>query len=188
MQPSFAKFFPAALMIGVVAALVVYASGALGATYPWAGAVWLIFISWALYFMAGAKVSRIHKYAIGLTGGLVFGWLTLAIMPFFSSIFGATWGLPMTVLVVATTIVLLELTDWFELAPAYFFSFAAYFAFVFGGFGGDASNLTAGIYAWVMLMVGLGVGFITSTLRTSIFNIEKVPLEWRDTVYDSERR
>ena len=39
-----------------------------------------------------------------------------------------------------------------------------------------------------MLMVGLGVGFVTAMLRTSIFNIEKGPLEWRETVYDRERR
>src|SRR3989344_1042647 len=114
MQPSFAKFFPAALMIAVVAALAVYASGALGATYPWAGAVWLIFISWALYFMAGAKASRMHKYALGLTGGIVAGWLTLAALSYVSSVVGSTWGLPVTVFFIATAFVRLELTDWCE--------------------------------------------------------------------------
>ena len=94
MQPSFAQFLPVALMIGVTAAFVVYLSSTLSANYPWAGAVWLVFISWALYFMAGAKVSRIHKYAIGLTGGIVAGWLTLAVLSWFTALFGPTLGLP----------------------------------------------------------------------------------------------
>lgn len=185
-QPSFAKFFPVALMIGAAAAIVVYLSGLAGQTYPWAGAVWLIFVTWALYFMAGAKASRAHKYIFATTGGIIAGWITLVVLSSVSSIVGSTLGLPVTVFFVATTIVLLELTDWFELAPAYFFSYAAYFAFVFGGFGGGASNATQGFYVWVMLMAGLAVGFITATLRQSIFNVERVPFEWRETVYDKE--
>ncbi|HEY4525169.1 MAG TPA: DUF1097 domain-containing protein [Candidatus Paceibacterota bacterium] len=186
MQPSFAKFLPVALMIGASAGLVVYLSATLSSSYPWAGAVWLIFISWALYFMAGAKASRMHKYALGLTGGIVAGWLTLAALSYVSSVVGSTWGLPVTVFFIATAIVLLELTDWFELAPAYFFSYAAYFAFVFGGFGGDVSNGTQAISVWAMLMAGLVVGWLTSTIRTAIFNVEQVPLEHRGTVFDRE--
>lgn len=174
-------------MIGAVAALVVYFSGALSATYPWAGAVWLVFISWALYFMAGAKVSRIHKYVLGLTGGIVAGWLVLYVLEYMTGVFGTTWALPATIFVVATVIVLLELTSWFELAPAYFFSFAAYFAFVFGGFGGSADNLTQGIWVWAMLMAGIGIGFVSATLRTAILKAQGLPVERHKTVFDSER-
>lgn len=186
-QPSFAKFFPVALMIGVIGGVVVYLSALAGQTYPWAGAVWLIFVTWALYFIAGARVSRLHKCFFATTGGIIAGWITLAVLAYVSSIVGATLGLPVTVFFVATTIVLLELTDWFELAPAYFFSYAAYFAFVFGGFGGSASTAMQGFYVWVMLVVGLFVGWLTATLRSTIFNIEHVPFEWRQTVYDRER-
>src|SRR3989338_529591 len=178
MQPTFGNYLPVALFVGVVAALVVYASSALGASYPWAGAVWLVFISWALYFMAGAKTSRIHKYILGLTGGVVFGWLVIAALPYFTGVFGGTWGLPATVFVAATLIVLLELTDWFELAPAYFFAFAGYFAFLFGNFAGDASPLMAGVYAWILLMAGIGVGLLTASLRQLILSSERVPFEW----------
>lgn len=185
-QPSFSKFLPIALMIGVAAAAVVYISSAVSATYPWAGAVWIVFISWAMYFMAGAKISRMHKYALGLLGGVVFGWITLWLIPIFTSVVGSTWGLPVTVFFVAVAIVLLELTDWFELAPAYFFSFAAYFAFVFGGFGGDASYAVQGVYVSIMLGAGLLGGLITASLRKMILDVERVPFEMRDTIFDKE--
>src|SRR3990167_4621277 len=186
MQPTFGNYLPVALFVGVVAALVVYASSALGASYPWAGAVWIVFISWALYFMAGAKASRIHKYVLGLVGGVFAAWLTLALVSFVTGIVGPTLGLPVTVFFIAVAIILLELTDWFELAPAYFFAYASYFAFVFGGFGGDVSNGTQAISVWAMLMAGLVGGWLTSTIRTAIFNVEQVPLEHRGTVFDRE--
>lgn len=186
-QVGFWKFLPVALMIGVAAGLVVYASSALSASYPWAGVIWPIFIGWALYFMAGAKVSRMHKYILGLTGGVVYGWLVLFVLGFFTNIFGATLALPIIVFLAATSIVLLELTDWFELAPAYFFSFAAYFAFLFGGFGGEGvTNTMAAFYVWVLVMAGLAVGFITATLRKLILNVERVPFECQGTIFDKE--
>lgn len=188
-QPTFTQFLPVALMVSFCAALVVYLSTQVfGSMYAWSGAVWVIFISWGMYFMAGAKVSRIHKYIFGLTGGVVLGWLTLLLMGFMSGIVGDSFGLSATVFCAAFLILLLELTDWFELAPAYFFAYATYFAFVFGGFAGDAaaSNLTQGIYVWVLLMIGIAVGFITATLKTKIFNYEQVPLHLRNTVFDKE--
>lgn len=188
MQPSFGNYLPVALFVGLVAALLVYASSAFGATYPWAGAVWIIFISWALYFMAGAKASRIHKYVLGLVGGVFAGWLTLALVSFTSGIVGATLGLPVTVFFIASAIILLELTDWFELAPAYFFAYAAYFAFVFGGFGGEATNAMQAVYVSIMLMVGIFVGWIVAVARAMIFDFERVPLEHRGTVFDKEIR
>ncbi|HEY4522694.1 MAG TPA: DUF1097 domain-containing protein [Candidatus Paceibacterota bacterium] len=186
MQPTFGNYLPVALFVGVVAALVVYASSALGASYPWAGAVWIVFISWALYFMAGAKASRIHKYVLGLVGGVFAAWLTLALVSFVTGIVGPTLGLPVTVFFIAVAIILLELTDWFELAPAYFFAYASYFAFVFGGFGGEASNTMQAVYVSVMLMAGIGVGWLVASVRDMIYNFEHVPLEHRGTVFDKE--
>lgn len=185
-QPSVVEFLPVALMIGVAAALVVWGSSTLSANYSWMGAVWVVFISWALYFMAGAKISRAHKYALGLIGGVFFGWLTLFLVSYLTALVGSTWGLPAAVFLVATAIVLLELTNWFELAPAYFFSFAAYFAFVFGGFGGHADNVTQAFYVVVLLLAGLVVGYITATLRAMIMDAERVPFEARNTIFDTE--
>lgn len=188
-QPTFKEWLPVALMVAAAAGIVVYLSTSVfAAIYPWAGAVWVIFISWGLYFMAGAKVSRIHKYIFGLTGGVIFGWLTIIVSGILTDILGASLGLPATVFIAAFLILLLELTDWFELAPAYFFAYATYFAFVFGQFAGDpsASDFTQAIYVWILLMVGILAGFITATLKTKIFNYEGVPFEFRNTVFDKE--
>lgn len=185
-QPSFFKFLPVSLMVGVVASVVVYMSAVMSQTYPWAGAVWVIFISWAMYFAMGAKTSRIHKYILGLTAGLVAGWITLYVLSYMTDMFGAALALPVTVFLIATVIVQLELTDWLELAPAYFFSYAAYFAYVFGGFEAGASNMTQGIHVWILLMAGIALGWLVAVLRKSIFNIERVPLDMRRTMYDKE--
>ena len=188
-QPTFKQWLPVSLMVATAAAIVVYLStGVFGAMYPWAGAVWVIFISWGLYFMAGAKVSRMHKYIFGLTGGVVFGWLTIIVSGILTGILGSTFGLPATVFLAALLILFLELTDWFELAPAYFMAYATYFAFVFGGFAGpeEVSIFMQAIYVWVLLMAGILAGYITATLKTKIFNYEGVPMEFRNTVFDKE--
>ena len=186
-QPSFGKFLPVAVMIGVAAALVVYLSvNVFASMYPWAGAVWVIFISWALYFMAGAKVSRIPKYVLGLVGGVVFGLVTLMLMSnVFAPMVGA-YALPVTVFFVATAIVLLELTNLFELAPAYFFGYATYFAYVFNPNLASTSNAMDVVYVSVLLLVGVLVGYITATLRAKILDMERVPFELRDTIFDKE--
>jgi len=182
-QMTFKKFIPVAIMIGVVAALYV-----LVAQYLKVSALWVPFISWPLYFIAGSKPSRLHKEVLGLTGGILFGYLTLVVVVPFSSYFGSTLGLPLTVLIVAFLIVLFELTDWFELAPAYFFAYAAYFAFVFGGFGGPgASNASSMVPVWVLLMVGLVLGYLTAGLRKKILEKEKVYGSAQQTVFDKER-
>lgn len=176
-------------MVGIFAGGSVLMSLQIGKTYLWFGAPWVMFISWGLYFMAGAKVSRLHKYFWGLLGGVVFGVLTLWAYPYLTQVFGDVFGLPATVFLAATLIVLLELTDWFELAPAYFFNYAGYFAYVFGGAAQDAtaSIYTQAIYFFILSLIGLLLGWITATLKTIIFNVEKVPLESRGTVFDKER-
>ncbi|MEK7662541.1 MAG: DUF1097 domain-containing protein, partial [Patescibacteria group bacterium] len=108
------KFIPVAIIIGALAALSILLSAWAG--YP----VWPVFISWGLYFIAGAKPSRLHKEVLGLTGGILFGYATLWAVPFYNAVFGEAWGLALTVFTAAFLIVMLELTDWLELAPAYF--------------------------------------------------------------------
>lgn len=180
---TFGKFLPIAIMIGLLAALSIIL------TDIYKVAVWPIFISWGMYFLAGAKPSRLHKEIIGLTGGILFGYLTLWAVPYFTSVFGATYGLPATVFCAAAIIVLLELTDWFELAPAYFLSYAGYFAFVFGKFGGpDTTAVNALIPFWILTMVGLVFGYVSAFLRTKILNSEGVFGGAQQTVFDKEAR
>lgn len=180
----FSKFFPVALMVAIIAALYV-----LVAQYVKVSALWVPFISWPLYFIAGSKPSRLHKEVIGLTGGIIFGWVTLVVVVPFSKIFGATLGLPLTVLLVAFIIVILELTDWFELAPAYFFAYAGFFAYVFGGFGGKTATPASSIIPyWILLMVGLVLGLVSAFLRKKILEKGGVYGAAQETVFDKERK
>ena len=186
---SFTKFFPVALLVGVLAAVSVlgwqYFSDA--SRYPWLQ-IWPVFITWGLYFVAGAKIGRLHKEILGITGGIIFGYLTLivAFAPAVQSVFGGTWSLPATVFVVATIIVLLELTDWFEFAPVYFIAYAGYFAYVFGKFSGGAGNVTDMFYFWVPMMVGLAFAVVTAMLRSRLLEAEGLYGSAQKTVFDKE--
>lgn len=184
------KFLPVSLMIAIVAAI-----------YVWAGmrwqfsALWAPFISWPLYFIAGAKPSRLHKEIFGLAGGVLFGFLTIYASGYITSAlgqFGPTLGLPVAVLIVAFIIVMLEMTDWFELAPAYFFAFAGYFAYVFGGFAGKIASIGGYAYAMVpfflLLMLGLGLGYVTALLRKKILEKEGIFGAAQETVFDKESK
>lgn len=192
MQPAFGKFLPVALMIGVAAALTVWLSlSVVGPMWSPLNAVWALFISWALYFAGGAKLARAHKYAIGLIGGVVLGWVTLYLAGIFQGIVGATWNLPLGVFFVATTIVLLELTDWFEYAPAYFFGYAGYFAYVFnaGLIGSVPYNSFSHVINFsVLMLIGLVIGYVTYALREMILEGEGVPADQQQTVFDKEGR
>lgn len=176
------KFIPVALMISLVAALYV-----IGANWLKVSALWAPFISWPLYFIAGAKPSRLHKEVIGLSGGVLAGYLVLLAVGPVSGAIGATLGLPLIVFLVAFIIVMLELTDWFELAPAYFFAFAGYFAYFFGNFAGNATAFQAMFPFWGLLMAGLALGYLTALLRKKILEKEGVFGAAQDTVFDKEQ-
>lgn len=187
-QPTFRQWFPVALMVGILAGFSVLISFQLQPSLGvWFGAPWAIFITWGAWFSIGAKTHRLKKFVASITGGVVFGWLTLVIAPIFSQIFGSTFGLPLTVVVVATTIVLLELTDLFEIAFVYFFVYAGYFAYFFGGFAGkDADALQAAVYYWILSLLGVVFGLITVVLKDKIFSVERVPFDQRSTIFDKE--
>ena len=186
-QPSLGKWFPVALMVGVLAGLSVLLTLQLGAIYGgWIAAPWVLFISWGGWFSVGAKFSRLPKYVAALTGGVVFGWLTLIVNGYLTAALGPVWGLPATVFLAATSIVLLELTSFLELAFIYFLSYAGYFAYVFGGFSGTSDILQNAVYFWVLLLVGVGFGIANVVLKNKILNIERVPWDQRNTAYDKE--
>lgn len=193
-QPKISKFIPVAFMIALFAGGTVWvATVALGAKWAPITAVWALFISWAVYFAGGAKLSRAHKYAIGLVGGVVIGWLTLYVADLLKDIVGGNFNLPLAVFFAAFSIVMLELTDWFEYAPSYFFGYAGYFAYIFNPNYGSANGATYESFSHVinfsiLLLIGLVLGFITSSLREMILGMEHVPLEERQTVFDEETR
>lgn len=193
-QPTFKKFLPVALMIGILAGATVYFCNMIASSDPkfyFFGAVWVPFITWALYFIGGAKISRAHKYLIGVVMGILYGWATIVVGNWLNVQIGPSLGYPITVFFVATSIVMLELTDWFELAPAYFFGYASFFAFVFGGFANSTikfnpTDFTLVIYHAILSILGLLLGFVSYTLRVFILNKEGVPKEEQGTVFDRE--
>lgn len=180
---TFKKFLPVSLMVAVFAAVYIIVGQKLNI------ALWVPFISWPLYFIAGSKPSRLHKEIFALAGGIILGFLTIFVSGVLTPSLG-TYALPATVFIVAFLIVTLELTDWFELAPAYFFAFAGYFAYVFGGFAGKMSTSTdyamAMIPFFILLLVGLGIGLVTAFLRKKILEKEGVYGQDQETVFDKE--
>lgn len=180
---TFKKFFPVSLMVAAFAAVYILVGQKLEI------ALWVPFISWPLYFIAGAKPSRLHKEIFALAGGIIFGFLTIFISGVLTPSLG-TLALPATVFIVAFLIVTLELTDWFELAPAYFFAFAGYFAYVFGGFAGVMTIPTdyamAMVPFFLLLLLGLGLGYITALLRKKILEKQGLYGKDQETVFDKE--
>lgn len=192
-QPTFMQWLPVALMVGVLAAASVLLSSTVSATpgLEFMGAVWVLFISWALWFAMGAKYSRLAKGILSVVGGVVFGWLTLLLnTEVFTPLFGEAagmWALPVTVFFAASSIVLLELTNLFEVGFAYFFGYAGYFAYIFGGFAPEGtSNLMAVAYFSVLLIVGFAFGIATTFLKNKILNAEGVPFNLQKTIFDKE--
>jgi len=168
---SISKFVPVALIFGFFAFLYVYIGAVLGII------LWISFFTWAMFFAAGPnyqlRVKRLPKNIIGaMTLGLLAG-------------------------IAAFFILLLELTNWFEYAVAYFIGFAGYFAYAFGG--GNAPGLQWGAYDpnnivgnfvsfVVLLLVGYLLGYITATLRRWVLNVEGVPEVEHEQIFDVERR
>ena len=166
----FTKLLPVAISISLTAAAYI-----LIAEYFQVSALWLPFITWALYFIVGGKPSSLPKEIAGTTGGMIFGYLTLLAVVPIASIVGKTLSMPVAVFFAALFILLLELVDLFSMTPAYFFSYTSYFAYFFGGFGGkEATSLNIIPVFWILLMVGLGLGFFTSELRKRILGMQGI--------------
>jgi hypothetical protein len=191
-QPRFINWLPIALMVGVLAGGTILIGNILvGQGFTWVGPlIWVPFISWALYFMAGGKLQRAHKYIFSMVGGILFGWVTIVVGNWLAGIVGGLWAYPIVVFCVATSIVLLELTDWFELAPAYFFGYAGYFATAFGFAGAlgfsKPEDLTLMSYHIILTLAGIFLGWLTIALKGKMLNAMGVPFDQRQTIFDKE--
>ncbi len=174
------NFTPVCLMVAFIASLWMIISAKTGII------AWVPFISWALYFIAGSRISRLGKEVIALTGGVVIGYIVLLLIPKFIVLFGSTFGVPVIVFIAAFIIVILELTNWFELAPAYFFGFATYFAAFFAA--PAATPIMMLWPVWFPLMIGLLLGVITAELRKRILLVQGVPLDQQQTIFDKEKK
>ena len=189
---SFVKFLPVALMVGVTAAAYLFAGAQLGIV------LWVPFLTWALFYATGPshamRMKRLSRNILGAVGGTFFAAVFILLIPVLTS-----WGLsfPVTVAVLGffagTLIILLELTSWLEYATAYFVAFAGYFAYAFGagqaqlgGYSPDNVALSVGSYI-LLLLLGYALGVITGWLRDVILSAAKVPMESRETVFDTPK-
>ncbi|HJN62348.1 MAG TPA: DUF1097 domain-containing protein [Candidatus Parcubacteria bacterium] len=156
------KWIPIALMVGIIAAIYVIIAREFNLI------LWAAFVSWPLYFLAGTTIKKMDEAVIGLTGGLIAGWGLVKLIPLFSGTFGAFWTLPVLVTIAAFIIVFLEIVPEFDMAPAYFLSFASFFAAM--GILNSATGEVLGpgfdtvIKLWIPFMVGLGFAYLTGKL------------------------
>lgn len=165
----FSQLFPVAFAIALIASIYV-----LAAQYFQISAVWLPFISWALYFIVGGKPSYLSKEILCLTGGMIFAFVTLVMVGPISGLVGKIFAMPVTVFIAAFLILILELFKPLDMIPAYFFSYTSFFAYYYGGFGGEgATPLGIMPLYWTLLMVGLGLGYFTSEIRNKILRMKR---------------
>lgn len=161
---TFRKLFPVAVVIALTSGVYIFI-----AQYFQISALWLPYISWTTYFLDGAKPSRILNIAICFTGGLFIGLLTVLLINPITGILGPTLSLPVIVFFMVLLILLLELLKGADIVPVYFFSYSSYFAYYFGKFGGEsATPISVLPIMWLLLMVGLGLGYFTSEIRKII--------------------
>ena len=179
------QYFPVSVIAGIVASL--YTGFAV---FFGLNAIWVAFISWPMHLMAGGKPKRLHKAVFGLTGGMILAWLMLLLSGPLTAFFSLPVALGIIVFFFTIIIVMLELTEWFEMAGAYFLSFAGFLAYVFGGFGGPAAftNPTVALLPyWLLLMLGLVLASIISFLRKVILEKQGIFGAAQQTVFDKEK-
>lgn len=166
----FTHLFPSACAIAFTSALYIFV-----AQYFQVSAIWLPYISWASYFLVGGKPSVLPKMIAGFSGGMFAGYMTLLMVGPVSSVIGTSFAWSFVVFCLTLFILLLELVKPIDMIPVYFFSYASFFAYFFGGFGGgNATPLSVLPTFWVLLMVGLGLGFLTAQLRRKILRIQGI--------------
>ncbi|MBI4991102.1 DUF1097 domain-containing protein [Candidatus Gottesmanbacteria bacterium] len=157
----FRQLFPVALSISFTSGIYI-----LIAQYFQVSALWLPYISWTAYFLDGSNPKRLIKQILCLTGGMLIGVFTVLLLNPVTSILGPTFALPVIVFFMVLVILLLELVKEVDIVPVYFFSYSSYFAYYYGKFGGEsATPLNILPEFWLLLMIGLGLGLLTSEIR-----------------------
>jgi hypothetical protein len=120
---------------------------------------WPVFLSWALFFAAGANLEAVKKVSISQVWGIAWGWLSVTIG---IEVLGGTLGVPLgvglAVMVLAALIVIL-MTDvkFLSFGPGAFAAWAVFF-----GTGFDT------VSALLMLLVGVLFGYLSVTITGMI--------------------
>ena len=200
MQVSFLKFLPVTINVGIFAFLWLW----IGLKYELV--LWVTFIGWSMWYVMGPSLAvrrrRAAKNFVGAVGGVLYAIIFILLIPKLYPYFGG-YTIPALGFLAGMTIVLLELTNWFEVATSYFFTFAGYFGFAFAcaAFGGlgDYAGIFQGVYGpaggyirdviyfIAMIAIGFGIGFVTDTMRFWILYAEGLKDESQQkTIFDKE--
>lgn len=164
------QLFPSALVIALISGLYI-----LIAQYFQVSALWLPYIGWSAYCIAGGKTSILPKMIAGLAGGMFIGVLTVLSIGPAAGFAGSTLALPLVVFFMVLFILLMELIKPLDMIPAYFFAYSSYFAYFYGKFGGkEATPVSILPDFFVLLMIGLGLGYLTSEIRRKIMYIQGI--------------
>lgn len=150
---------PLALSVGILAAILTYLAVATSASCH--VVVWVSFISWAAYFVAGANRQAV-KCIAPLAMGTIWGLICILVM---TGIFQQAFSLPILSVLVgiaALAIVLMMRFPLFALAPAQFLGFAAFFGALFGNAAGtDVAPGLVAVYVIISLAVGVLFGLVS---------------------------
>ena len=128
------------IAVGILAGAWTWASSNLGLT------TWVAFVTWALFFAAGGKLTGLVKVAPAVLTGLLYGSVVLSV----AGLIPSAWTVPIGVALIA--FIMCAQANWSVLSfiPAAFAGAALLF-----GTGGDW--LGAGISA----LIGVGLGFVS---------------------------
>jgi len=144
-----------ALSVGILAGLWVFFSLSVGSIGGVTLHAWPVFITWALFFAAGANNQAAIKVATTAIWGPIFGWLCVYFgATILGPIIGAPVGLGLLVFVLAAAIVIM-MTDipFFSFGPGAFACWAVFFATNFDFVG-----------SVVILLVGVFLGLLSVNL------------------------
>lgn len=141
-----------ALSVGILAGLWVFFSVTVGkigglTIYPW-----VVFITWPLFFAAGANNEAAIKVATAAVWGPIFGWLCVFIgIKTLGPLIGVPVALGLMVGILAIAIVIM-MTDipFFSFGPGAFCCWATFFATNFDFVG-----------SVVVLLIGVGLGWLS---------------------------
>lgn len=141
-----------ALTVGILAGVWVFFSLSVGSIGGVTLFAWPVFITWALFFAAGANNQAAVKVATTAIWGPIFGWLCVYIgATTLGPIISVPAGLGLVVFVLATAIVIM-MTDipFFSFGPGAFACWAVFFATNFDFVG-----------SVVILLVGVVLGLLS---------------------------
>lgn len=148
-----------ALSVGLLAGLLTYFTIATSDSLHII--IWVSFISWAVYFVAGADKEAIWKSFVPLSAGIIWGFACIMV----TQVTLHSFSIPvmsLTVGLAAMVMVLMAKIPLFALTPAQFIGFASYFGAFFGNAAGKGlAPWLVAVYVIVSLGVGVLAGFIS---------------------------